>query len=215
MAAAAAHIDVVRVLLDPLRPPPEILPEEKMKEMLEGLRDKGRPTSGKAQAPKRPLSGTPQRPLSGKNAKDDVSKIMLRAIEDRGRLDCVLHEGKGGARPDFPAGGNGQFEKADADGRMPIHLAVLTKRVDTVVVMLRRNADIDAQDGKGDTSLGIAGRRGDRFMVQALLQEGASPTVENNDGKTPFDIGTDLCNDIMMRQGCQKHLVTTNKQHCN
>jgi Ankyrin repeats (many copies) len=54
-----------------------------------------------------------------------------------------------------------------------------------------RELDISGQDADGNTVLHLAALQQNYIIVEKLLEHGADPTIQNNNGETPFD----LCGD--------------------
>jgi ankyrin repeat protein len=54
-----------------------------------------------------------------------------------------------------------------------------------VIELLKRGAPVNARQQQGWTALHAAAQNGDTDMVDVLLQYGANPDAENDDGKTP------------------------------
>lgn len=57
-----------------------------------------------------------------------------------------------------------------------------------IKVLLGYGADLGARDTMGSTSLHYAARYGDVKIVKLLLQSGASKDVQDNRGKTAWDL---------------------------
>ncbi|KAK3382524.1 ankyrin repeat-containing domain protein [Lasiosphaeria ovina] len=55
-----------------------------------------------------------------------------------------------------------------------------------IKLLLRRGAEIDAQDAEGNTALHLAARMGELRIVKWLLKEGADPLRTNNNGRRPY-----------------------------
>ncbi len=109
----------------------------------------------------------------------------------------------------------------DAAGQTPLHWAVACGHADIEELLLERGADPNAKDFAGNTPLHIAAMttyfsevaevmfevgpklfpaefpydRGD--VVRMLLEYGADPTVENEQGLTPLDLAVKMDNDLV------------------
>lgn len=77
------------------------------------------------------------------------------------------------------AGGPERFTTADAKGRLPVHIGALSKRLDTMTLLLELEADVNAPDLEGNSALMLAARSDDRWMVEVLLTFGADPEMKN------------------------------------
>jgi len=77
------------------------------------------------------------------------------------------------------AGGPERFTMADLKGRLPVHLGALSKRLDTMTLLLELEADVNAVDLEGNTPLMLAARSDDRWMVEVLLTFGADADLKN------------------------------------
>jgi len=79
------------------------------------------------------------------------------------------------------------------DGLTPLHLAVNKNYVGIARLLINRGADIDIQD---DIEVGLgspfhyACRGTSKGMVELLIHYNASLTVENSQGKTPFEVSS-------------------------
>lgn len=95
------------------------------------------------------------------------------------------------------------LEQAGNDGRRALHLAVRCVG-DAWKKLIKAGAELNAQDGAGDTPLMIACRRCDEKTVRYLLKAGADPMLQNNEGKTAMDLcaarGFNSAIELMMAQ---------------
>lgn len=65
----------------------------------------------------------------------------------------------------------------------------LAGKVSAVTLLLEHGAEIDAQDPLyGKTALHNAASNGHLEIVELLVEQGADPTIENNDGQTPYEL---------------------------
>jgi ankyrin repeat protein len=63
---------------------------------------------------------------------------------------------------------------------------------DDIISLLVPLSDLNAVDGQGETALHVAIRRRLIEWVPSLLQAGANPNIENNQGKSPFSLSTEM-----------------------
>lgn len=77
--------------------------------------------------------------------------------------------------------------KPGADGRYPLHAAVLKKSGDMVAILLAMGAAPDPQDADGKTPLRYAVDLGDAASAKALVSRGASFFVADKAGVSPLD----------------------------
>ena len=89
--------------------------------------------------------------------------------------------------------GGANLDRENAAGNAPLHLAVWSKRVELITLLLQRGANPDIADGfDGDTALHSAARRTDTAenvgLISFLLDAGADPNVRNDDGWRPLDL---------------------------
>jgi ankyrin repeat protein len=71
---------------------------------------------------------------------------------------------------------------------MPLHSAASSRNLPVVVELLTRNAPVNARQQHGWTALHAAALNGDQEMVEVLLQHGADPRAQNDEGKTPSNL---------------------------
>lgn len=84
------------------------------------------------------------------------------------------------------AGGPERFTLADVKGRLAVHVGALSKRLDTMTLLLELKADVNALDAEGNTALILAARADDRWMVEVLLTYGADSEIQNSMGEDCF-----------------------------
>ncbi len=71
-------------------------------------------------------------------------------------------------------------------GKTPLHYAVSYKQTEGMTLLLRNNADVDAQDITGMTPLHVAAMLGRHDEAVLLLEHGANVLVEDKFGDTPL-----------------------------
>lgn len=72
-----------------------------------------------------------------------------------------------------------------------LHLAAQHNATKIAKLLLGSNADINAKDGFGDTSLMTAARLGNLEIVKLLVERGADLTLENSNAETALTIAQD------------------------
>ncbi len=77
--------------------------------------------------------------------------------------------------------------KPGADGRYPLHAAVLKKSSEMVAILLAMGAEPDPLDGDGKTPLRYAVDQGDAASAKVLVSRGASFFVADKAGVSPLD----------------------------
>ncbi|CAK9086995.1 Ankyrin-1 (ANK-1) (Ankyrin-R) (Erythrocyte ankyrin) [Durusdinium trenchii] len=102
------------------------------------------------------------------------------------------------------AGGPERFTAADAKGRLPVHVAALSRRLDTMSLLLDLEADVNACDSEGNTPLQLVARTDDRWMVEVLLTYGADPELTNSKGETCFAFASQVMKDYINKWVQQK-----------
>ena len=76
-------------------------------------------------------------------------------------------------------------------GRTALHRYLALGR-DTVIKILDKGADVNAQDNEGNTVLHRAVRLKDRDLIELLLDRGAEINKRNNAGETPLMCATKI-----------------------
>jgi len=76
--------------------------------------------------------------------------------------------------------------------------AMMRAERDTVEILLRQKADLNAAQADGMTALHWAARQGDLDMVRTLLKAGAKPDIATRYGVTPFYIASQNSNTAMI-----------------
>jgi ankyrin repeat protein len=61
---------------------------------------------------------------------------------------------------------------------------------DVVKTIIKKGANINAQDEKGNTPLMLAINFESAYMVELLIEEGANVNLANNEGMTPLEIAS-------------------------
>ncbi|GBN29537.1 Ankyrin-1 [Araneus ventricosus] len=69
-----------------------------------------------------------------------------------------------------------------------LHFAAEEGRTDTVKFLLKRGADINAQDSNGDTALHLSASKKQKEVVQLLIERKADILIKNNTGTIPLEI---------------------------
>lgn len=88
----------------------------------------------------------------------------------------------------------------DRFGSTPLHYAVTygkitpEMRVNIMKLLIEYGADINIQDGQGNTSLHIAMQYINFNIAKYLIDNGADLNIINNEGKTPIDIAKEINN---------------------
>lgn len=83
--------------------------------------------------------------------------------------------------------GRDQANKAGADGRYPLHAAVLKGSSQMVEILLAMGAEPDPLDPEGKTPLRYAVDQGDQQSARALVFKGASVFAADKAGVSPLD----------------------------
>ncbi|XP_067678968.1 serine/threonine-protein phosphatase 6 regulatory ankyrin repeat subunit C-like [Haliotis asinina] len=80
------------------------------------------------------------------------------------------------------------FTKKNNKGLEPIHTAVGARTCKTIAALVRQGVNIDSQTSDGQTPLHLALNTGwelERSIVKTLLDAGADPCIQDNQGRTP------------------------------
>ncbi|QSS97871.1 ankyrin repeat domain-containing protein [Psychroflexus sp. ALD_RP9] len=72
----------------------------------------------------------------------------------------------------------------NAMGFGPLVLAVYNNQIKATKLLLEKGANIDAQDGSGNTALMGAVFKNHQNMVDLLLNKGTNPNIQNSQGQT-------------------------------
>jgi ankyrin repeat protein len=81
--------------------------------------------------------------------------------------------------------------------RTALHLAVMKKLKNVFDILLRNGADINAQDGNGNTALSeaiMAYRNDDGYFIETLIANGARIDLANNYGVTAKGLSDTIAN---------------------
>ena len=70
----------------------------------------------------------------------------------------------------------------------PLHSAAAAHATEIVRMLVESDASINAKQHGGWTALHAAADNGDEDMIKILLQHGADPLLQNDEGKTPAQI---------------------------
>ena len=110
-------------------------------------------------------------------ANDSFNRTVLHwaAIDNAELIPLLLDKGA-------------NIEARDGSGMTPLHHAIVAGNIDSVRMLLARNADVKAIDNSRNTAMLFACRARDNAAVLAtfLLQHGADVNAANNEGMTPF-----------------------------
>jgi ankyrin repeat protein len=74
------------------------------------------------------------------------------------------------------------------NGWTALHYAVGHSRQAPAEVLLKHNANINAQSKNGETPLHLAVRSGNQEFTTLLLEHGADPNLQDHNGQTPLDL---------------------------
>ena len=75
--------------------------------------------------------------------------------------------------------------------------------------MINKGANIDVQDGNGNTALHLAAFEGHNYIAKELLKAGADFNIKNNAGKVPNDVSKFWMNETI------EELMEQNEQEVN
>eukprot|EP00930_Biecheleria_cincta_P004502 TRINITY_DN105411_c0_g1_i1.p1 TRINITY_DN105411_c0_g1~~TRINITY_DN105411_c0_g1_i1.p1 ORF type:complete len:1117 (-),score=264.86 TRINITY_DN105411_c0_g1_i1:360-3710(-) len=208
IATAANRHDVMAALLAPLPLPPGIVDPAEEKAMMDKTwnpRDDNNKLLARAcQLHARFVKVMKDRARAKQEQSSENHGREAEEADEQEEEEEQAHESVGAVAE--LAGGPGQMEEADDKGRLAIHIAAKSKRVDTMELLISLRADVDALDAEGNTALILAGSRGDRFMVEVLLQSGASMDVANESGETAMMKSPAVVQDFMHRFAQQRKL---------
>jgi ankyrin repeat protein/L-ascorbate metabolism protein UlaG (beta-lactamase superfamily) len=113
----------------------------------------------------------------------------LDAVDNNGRtpLDLTIIRGNLETAAALLSGGSDPNKKNPMDGFTPLHLAALKGFKTTVELLVSKNAEINAIDGKGLTPLQYASLYGHRSAADFLISKGAIPKkCRDNFGPSPL-----------------------------
>ena len=104
----------------------------------------------------------------------DWTALMVAAV--KGHIPAVRQLLANGADPNLP----------DIYGWTPLMRAVYEEREDVVQVLLDlSNTSLDAKNDHGATALHLAAIKGNERLARSLLLAGASPMLQDREGRTP------------------------------
>ena len=98
------------------------------------------------------------------------------------------------------------LNQADANYKTPLHFVNYDKSK-LIKALIDNGANINSQNVKGETPLHIAVYSKNTLTFKMLLNAGADTTIKNEEGKTPFDLNTEInqcienlanCNEIRL-----------------
>ena len=78
---------------------------------------------------------------------------------------------------------------AAADGRTPLHKAVMKGNQNLVKLFLEKNALVNTQNADGDSPLHTAVSNGFFDITKLLIKKGSNVNVQNKEGRTPLFLG--------------------------
>jgi serine/threonine-protein phosphatase 6 regulatory ankyrin repeat subunit A len=107
---------------------------------------------------------------------------VFMAKEDRLRIEAI----KAAVKRDPAAA-----DAPDAEGRPPLHLAVIDRYDSLQEWLLDHGADPNGRDSRGDTVLHVAAfsdHSKDRRTIRRLIRRGADPNGRREDGSTPLHL---------------------------
>eukprot|EP00435_Cladocopium_sp_Y103_P013281 s2848_g3.t1 len=124
---------------------------------------------------------------------------------EEGTTTWPMSKAPGSAPKEVPiAGGPERFTTADVKGRLPVHIGALSKRLDTMTLLLELEADVNALDLEGNSALMLAARSDDRWMVEVLLTFGADPDLTNIHNEDCFSGSSQVMQDYIHKWVQQK-----------
>ena len=81
----------------------------------------------------------------------------------------------------------------------PLHLAVEKNDETLVKLLLKNDADVDIQDGVGDTPLHVSAHRKIFGISQLLIESGCNINLSNFIGRTPLDLAFSGRNETLVK----------------
>ena len=127
---------------------------------------------------------------------DSSGRSTLSHAAESGNVDCIKLLLK-----------RSKLALSDKDGRTPLHHAAMHGKKQAVLYLLTVNADINAEDRKGDTPLLLAASRNHLEVVEALLSVGdCKPMTRNKSGCNVYVEACDTIN-LPLLDLLQKHRV--------
>ncbi|MEO6580340.1 MAG: serine hydrolase, partial [Sphingomicrobium sp.] len=125
-----------------------------------------------------------------------VAGAMLNPSLEAGGQDALWDAASDGdaaaAKAAIRAGANVNAldTRSSRNGRFPLNWAAFNDHADTVLLLLRSGARIDAQNLSGFTALHHAAERGSLKAAQALIDAGANRSLRNANGETAAEVAT-------------------------
>lgn len=106
-----------------------------------------------------------------------VLKLYPDLITERRGSETLLHAAAMGSHPatvEFLLKHNAEINVVNKYGETPLYLAVQSKRLENVVILLKAGADFEiCSSENGDSPLQVAARRGLPEIIYALVEHGA------------------------------------------
>lgn len=104
--------------------------------------------------------------------------------QDMKRGGTPLHWAISGEVVEALADKNCAINALNFDGRTALHIMVLRGRLDCVIALISRGADISVGDNEGNTPLHLAAKQTNINILQSLIVFGADLEARNNAGNT-------------------------------
>ena len=83
-------------------------------------------------------------------------------------------------------------------------MAAQEGNLETVEVLLKAGANMEAKDNEGRTPLHLAVAAGKLETIDALITAGADTTIKNNKGETPFQLtNNDAIKALLLQAGAK------------
>ncbi len=119
--------------------------------------------------------------LKSKGAEDEYPLHTAAMIEDIETLKQLLNKE------------NANVDAVDSDGSTALHVAAKNESVQSVSLLLKKGADVDAVDGSLDlfTALHVAAKNESVQTVSLLLEKGADVGAGNWNGSTALHVAAD------------------------